>query len=166
MRSHLRRTEAGMTLVEVVSVTAILLVLAGMAIPVANTMVKRRKELELRQALREIRIAIDRFQADTTRPETAGMKNKLNQATNEEGYPEKLEWLYEGFDTGIKAGKKASTVKYLRRLPRDPITGTQEWGTRSSRDRPDSLFTDGINIFDVHSTSEAVALDGTRYLDW
>ena len=168
MRSHLRWTMSGMTLVEVVSVTAILLVLAGMAIPVANTMVKRRKELELRQALREIRIAIDRFQADATQgPMAAAMANsKINTATNEERYPEKLEWLYQGFDTGATPSKKASTVKYLRRLPRDPMTGTKEWGTRSSRDRPDSLFTDGINIFDVHSTSEAVALDGTRYLDW
>lgn len=156
-----------MTLLEVVSVTAILLVLAGMVMPVANTVVKRRKELELRQALREIRIAIDRFQADATQGPMAGaMHSKLDLTNNEEGYPEKLEWLYEGFDTGLTGSEKASTVKYLRRLPRDPITGTKEWGTRSSRDRPDSLFTDGRNIFDVHSTSDAVALDGTRYADW
>ena len=160
-----RGGERGLTLVELVCCSAIILVLASVAIPVANTWVKRRKELELRQALREIRTAIDRFQADTTRQETMAMRQKLDP-TNEEGYPEKLEWLYEGFDTGINASKKSSTIKYLRRLPRDPITGKQEWATRSSRDRPDSLFSDGRNIFDVRSTSDAVALDGTRYAEW
>ena len=79
------------------------------------------------------------------------------------GYPEKLEWLYEGFDIGDAKGTK---IKYLRRLPRDPMTGGAEWGTRSSRDRPESSFTDGTNIFDVHTTSEAVALDGTPYAEW
>jgi general secretion pathway protein G len=151
-----------MTLVELVCVTAILLVLAGIALPVANTMVKRQKELELRRALREIREAIDRFHEDVRR--YPGIRQSLiSNATNEEGYPEELEWLIEGVDIGDQAGTK---IKYLRRLPRDPITGKREWRTRSSRDRPDALVTDGINIFDVHSKSDAVALDGTRYSEW
>lgn len=158
--------EAGVTLVELVSVTAIVLLLAGMAIPVANTMVKRKKELELRRALRDIRIAIDRFQADADRFPQMCVKF-LNCATNEEKYPEKLEWLYEGLDIGPVPGLQGTTViKWMRRLPRDPITGKKEWATRSSRDRPDSLFSDGINIFDVRSTSNAVALNGTRYSEW
>jgi general secretion pathway protein G len=151
----------GLTLIELVSCTAIVMVLASMAIPVAKTWVKRRRELELHQALRDIRTAIDRFQADAER--NPGMRGTKMNGTNEEGYPEKLEWLYEGYDIGDAAGTK---VKYLRRLPRDPLTGKAEWGTRSSRDRPGSLATDGINIFDVHSKSEATALDGTKYADW
>lgn len=150
----------GITIVEILCATAIMAILASVAIPVAATMVKRRKELELRQALRQIRTAIDEFQADTER--FPGIRQKLN-AVNEDGYPEKLESLYEGFDIGDAKGTK---IKYLRRLPRDPLTGKADWATRSSRDRPGSSFTDGINIFDVHSKSEAVALDGTRYADW
>ena len=150
-----------MTLIELICVTAIVLVLAGVALPVANTWVKRKKELELRQALREVREAIDRFQMDTQR--FPGMRQQKMNATNQDGYPEKLEWLYEGYDVGDAKGTK---LKYLRRLPRDPITGKREWATRSSRDRPDSHFSDEINIFDVRSKSDAVALDGTRYKDW
>ena len=155
-----RRNERGLTLIELVCCSAIIIVLAGVAIPVANTWVKRRKEIELRQALREIRTAIDRFQWDVEHVQSMGMK--LN-GTNEEHFPEKLEWLYEGFDIGDAAGTK---VKYLWRLPRDPITGTDEWATRSSRDKPGSLSTDGLNIFDVHTKSEAIALDGTPYAKW
>ncbi len=150
----------GVTFIELVCATAIALVLAGLAIPVAHTMVKRQKELELRRALREIRAAIDRFQADVER--LPSMRARLNRV-NEEGYPEKLEWLYEGFDIGDAKGTR---LKYLRRLPRDPMTGKADWLTRSSRDRPGAMFSDGINVFDVHSRSQAVALDGTRYAEW
>jgi general secretion pathway protein G len=160
MRGDALGTQRGLTLIELVCVAAVTLVIAGIAMPVANTMVKKHKELELRRALREMRTAIDRFQADVER--YPGMRGKLN-AVNEEGYPEEIESLYEGFDIGDAKGTK---FKYLRRLPRDPITGKREWATRSSRDRPGSDFTDGINIFDVRSKSQAVGLDGTRYADW
>jgi general secretion pathway protein G len=156
-----RGNERGLTLIELVCCAAIILVLAGAAVPVANTWVKRRKELELRQALREIRTAIDKFQADAQR--NPGMRGTKMSGTNEEGFPEKLEWLYEGYDVGDAVGTK---VKYLRRLPLDPLTGKADWATRSSRDRPSSFATDGINIFDVHSKSKAVALDGTHYAEW
>jgi len=152
---------AGVTIVELVSATAIILVLAGMTFPVVQTVVKREKELELRRALRVIRTAIDRFQLDAQK--FPGIKSNYLNATNEEGYPEEMEWLVEGVDIGDAAGTK---IKYLRRIPVDPMTGEREWGTRSSRDRPDSLFSDGINIFDVYSRSEAVALDGTEYSSW
>ncbi len=156
-----RGRRRGVTLVELASVTAVLLILAGIAVPVAKTMVKRQKELELRQALRTIREALDRFQFDTTR--YPGIRQKYLNATNEEGYPEELKLLYEGVETGDAAGTK---IKYLRRLPVDPMTGKREWGTRSTRDRPDALFSDGLNIFDVHSLSEKKALDGTSYKSW
>jgi general secretion pathway protein G len=151
-----------MTLVELVSVTAIVMILASITLPVANTMVKRQKELELRRALREIRQAIDQFQIDSER--FPGIRTTLLDSTNQEGYPEELEWLYEGVDIGDAAG---TTIKYLRRLPVDPFTGEREWDTRSSRDPPDALFTDGVNIFDVKSKSEKLSLDGeTRYNEW
>ena len=84
--------------------------------------------------------------------------------SNEEGYPEELEWLFEGVDIGDAAG---TIIKYLRRLPVDPFTGEREWDTRSSRDPPEALFTDSINIFDVRSKSDKLSLDGeTRYNEW
>jgi len=159
-----RASEKGLTLVELVSVSAILIALASLTIPVANTMLKRNKELELRQNLREIRIAIDKFQFDATRgPFAAQISTKHINASNTDKFPEELEWLYEGLDVGDAAGTK---VKYLRRLPRDPMTGKAEWDTRSSQDGPDALFTDGINVFDVRSTSERVGLNGVPYNEW
>ena len=156
-----RDSQSGVSLVELVCVSAIIMALAGLTLPVANTFVKRQKETELRQALRKIREALDRFQADTVR--FPGIRTLHLDATNQEGYPEELEWLVEGIDIGDAAGTK---IKYLRRIPRDPIPGGQEWGTRSSRDTPDSLFSDGINIFNVYSQSEKIALDGTKYREW
>ena len=157
-----RRTgERGLTLVELVAVSAVLLVLASITLPVANTVRKRQKELELRRSLREIREALDRFQFDVQR--FPGIRTNLLSVSNEEGYPEELDWLVEGVDTGQAVDVK---LKYLRRLPVDPITGQREWGTRSSRDRPDALFTDGINIFDVYSKSDKVGLNGVPYAQW
>jgi len=152
----------GFSLVEVVCATAIMLVLASLAVPVATTMVKRQKELELRRNLRTIREALDRFQADCERIPTFRMAAKVD-ATNEECYPQELAWLHEGVDDGSPVGIK---IKYLRRLPLDPMTGKADWLPRSSRDEPGKLFTDQINIFDVRSRSEAVGLDGTRYNTW
>ena len=151
----------GVTLVELVAVSAILLVMASVTLPVANTMVKRQKELELRRSLRQIREAIDRFQFDAQR--FPGIRTNYLSVSNEEGYPEELKWLYEGVDTGQGAKE---VIKYLRRLPVDPLTGDEEWGTRSSRDRPDALFSDGINIFDVYSQSDKVGLNGVPYSEW
>jgi general secretion pathway protein G len=153
--------QSGVSLVELVSVTAIILVLAGITLPVANTMVKRERELELRAALREIREALDRFNADVQR--FPGIRTLHLNADNEEGYPEELEWLVEGVDIGDAAGTK---IKYLRRIPVDPMTRTTEWGTRSSRDAPDALFSDETNIFDVYTKSEKVGLNGVPYREW
>ena len=153
--------QRGVTLVELVCVTAVIAILASVTMPVANTVVKRQKEIELRRTLREMREAIDKFQFDTVR--YAGLRTQLLDATNEEGYPEELEWLYEGVDIGDAAGTE---LKYLRRLPIDPMTGNDEWGTRSSRDEPGSLFSDGINIMDVYSLSEAVGLNDVPYSEW
>ncbi len=155
--------QCGFSLVELASVSAVVVVLAGLAIPVAHTTTKRKKEIELQRSLREIRTAIDRFQIDARRYAPAFGQKNLNGILNEEMFPEKLEQLVEGVDIGDAKGTK---LKYLRRIPRDPLSGKAEWATRSSRDRPDALFTDKRNIFDVHSKSEKVALDGTKYSDW
>ena len=159
--------QRGVSLVELVSVTAVLIVLASITLPVAATFVKRQREIELRRALRTMREAIDRFQLDagtTTQPgRFPGIRQGLLNATNEEGYPEELSWLVEGVDIGDAAGTR---IRYLRRIPMDPITRTYEWTTRSSRDGPESLFSDGTNIFDVRSTSDKTALDGTKYSEW
>ena len=160
-RNKAERGQSGVTLVELVCVSAVLLVLASLTIPVAHTMVKRQKEIELRQKLREMREALDRFQFDTVR--YPGIRQQYLNVSNEEGYPEELQWLVEGVEIGDAAGTR---IKYLRRLPRDPITGDTEWGTRSSRDRPDSMFSDGINIFDVYSMSDKVGLNGIPYSEW
>lgn len=156
-----RRSERGVTLVEMVCASAVMLVLASLALPVASTMVKRQKELELRRSLREIREALDQFQVDTVR--FPGIRVKYLSTVNEEGYPEELKWLVEGVDIGDAAGNR---LKYLRRLPLDPITRSDEWGTRSSRDGPDSLFSDGVNIFDVFSQSDKIGLNGKPYSEW
>lgn len=153
--------QAGVSLVELVSVSAIIVALASITLPVAHTVAKRQKELELRKNLRTVREALDRFQADVAR--FPGMRQLHLDATNEEGYPEKIEWLVEGVDVGDAAGTK---IKYLRRLPRDPIVGGSEWATRSSRDAPDAMFTDRINIFDIRSTSDKVGLNGIPYSEW
>jgi general secretion pathway protein G len=155
------RDQRGLTLVELVAVSAVLLIMAGVTFPVANTMVKRQKELQLRRALRTMRVALDRFEQDVER--FPGIRVKYLDRANEEGYPEELKWLYEGVDIGDVAGTK---IKYLRRLPLDPMTGDTEWTTRSTRDDPKSLFSDGVNIFDVRSSSEKIGLDGTRYNTW
>ena len=153
-----------MSLIELVSVTAVIMVLASITIPVASTMVKREKEIELRRALRTMRGAIDQFQQDAA-VKFPGIRTLHLDSTNEEGYPQELEWLVEGLDIG-DAGK-GTTIKWLRRIPVDPFTNQAEWDTRSSRDPPEALFTDGINIFDVRSKCNKLALDGkTRYRDW
>ena len=156
-----RRRWGGVSLIELICVTAVIMILASVAIPMASTVVRRQKELELRQALRLMRSKIDRFQLDTER--YPGIRSGLLNTVNEEGYPEELEWLYEGVDIGDAAGTK---LKYLRRLPLDPMTGEPEWDTRSSRDSPDTLFSDKTNIFDVRSKSEAVGLNGDPYNQW
>lgn len=161
------RGRRGVSLVELVSVMAVLVVLASITLPAASTLLKRHREIELRHALRTMREAIDRFQIDagtTVKPgRFPGIRTGVLNATNTEGYPEELSWLVEGVDIGDAAGTR---IRYLRRIPMDPITREFEWATRSSQDDPDSLFSDGINIFDVRSTSDKIALDGTRYSEW
>jgi general secretion pathway protein G len=150
----------GYSFVELLVVTTIILVLASAIMPLAKVTMRRQREIELRRDLRELRTAIDRFKdaADLQ------MISNLDLEATSEGYPKSLEQLVEGVGvTGDATGRK---LKFLRRIPLDPMTGTAEWSLRAYQDKPDSTSWGGQNVFDVYTKSDAVALDGTKYRDW
>ncbi len=155
MRQHnsLADPEAGLTLVELLITVAIIAILASMAIPVARFQVRREKERELRHDLWEMRAAIDRYK-------DAADKGAFQIKADSLGYPPDLDTLVNGVDV---QGKK---VRFLRKIPVDPMTGTTDWGLRSNQDDPDSDSFGGQNVFDVHSKSTATAIDGTKYSTW
>lgn len=143
----------GFTFIELIVATTILVVLTSLAIPLARVTIKRQKEHDLRADLWQMRDAIDRYK-------DAADRASFQQKVGSEGYPPDLDTLVNGVDVG---GKK---LKFLRRIPIDPMTGTIDWGLRSMQDDPDSDSWDGQNVFDVHSKSLDTALDGTKYKDW
>jgi general secretion pathway protein G len=149
--------EGGVTLVELLVSIAVILVLAGAIMPVARFAVKRQKEFELRRALRVMRTAIDEYKkfCDT------GVIQK--EGIDSECYPPELEVLVEGVE---KVGALGQKIKFLRRIPRDPMTNGDEWGLRSYQDEPDSDGWGRQNVYDVYTRSEGEALDGTKYRDW
>ncbi len=151
----IRRGEKGFTLAELVMVTALIGLLSTMVLPVAKFTVKRRKETELRMALRQMRSAIDEHK----RLSDQGMIPIMIAG---EGYPESLELLVEGVDL---VGQPIPR-KFLRRIPMDPMTREFEWGLISYQDEPDTDSWGGENVYDVYSLSESVAIDGTEYKDW
>jgi general secretion pathway protein G len=181
--------QAGLTLIELIVACGILLVLATAALPVARYTVMRQKEAELRSDLREMRDAIDRYK-------DASDRNLIRVAAGTEGYPPDLETLVNGVEIisqpnsgqgalpaqGVQAGNSPIAspsssgnpadeeaihrVRFLRRIPEDPMTGHMEWGLRAVQDDPDSTSWGGKNVFDVYSLSQGMALDGTRYQDW
>jgi general secretion pathway protein G len=150
-----RSREHGFTLAEMVMVVALVALLTTMVLPVAKYNVKRAKEEELRLALRTMRTALDEHK----RLSDQGM---IPVKVAGEGYPESLEVLVEGVEL-VGQNKKQ---KFLRRIPRDPMTGDTEWGLRSYQDEPDSDSWGGENVYDVYTLSDATAIDGTKYKDW
>jgi general secretion pathway protein G len=142
-----------MTLVELIVVLTLMAILAGAAVPIARYAIKREKERLLRADLWEMRDAIDRYKDAADR---GAFQIKLGS----EGYPPDLETLVKGVDVG---GKK---IKFLRRIPVDPMTGNTEWGLRSMQDDPDSQSWGGQGVFDVYTKAQGNALDGTKYSDW
>ena len=148
-----RAKQLGFTLIELIAATTILLVLSGLIVPVARVQIKREKERRLRAALWEMRDAIDRYKS-------AADMNAFQTKVGSNGYPPDLDTLVKGVDVG---GKK---LKFLRRIPIDPMTDSTEWGMRSMQDDPDSDSWDGENVFDVYTKSQGEALDGTKYKDW
>jgi general secretion pathway protein G len=154
--------ERGFSFIELLIVTTILLILAATVMPLAEVTAQRQREVELRRALREMRTAIDRFKDAA---DTPGRISPTQLEQENEGYPPDLETLVEGIDTG-QAGVGEQKLKFLRRIPIDPMTNGMDWGLRSYQDDSDSRSWGGENVFDVYTTSDATALDGTRYRDW
>jgi general secretion pathway protein G len=150
------RRARGYTFVELVVVCAVLVILAGAAFPVAKYTRLRIKEMELRAALREMRASIDEFKRYTD----AGL---LPVDFGTDGYPSELEVLVEPIDV---VGQVDKQIRFLRRIPIDPMTGTAEWGLRSTADEPDSSSWGGENVFDVYSLADGVGIDGVPYSEW
>ena len=178
----IRRRTAGLTLIELTVTIGILLVLSTAAIPVARMTIQRTREAELRRDLREMRDAIDRYK-------DAADKNLIRTEVGSQGYPPDLDTLVSGVDItvggnvgGISAAALAAAsqtgsiataasdlptkVRFLRRVPVDPMTGKPDWGLRSIQDDADSHSWGGHNVFDVYSQSQSTGIDGTKYEDW
>ena len=152
--------QRGYTFVEIAVVAAIVAVLASAALPLASVTMKRTREIELRRNLREIRTAIDKFK-DAADQNLISPNDIDNDA---EGYPPTLQVLVDGVTpANDTSGRK---LRFLRRIPTDPMTRTTTWGLRSSRDQPDSRAWGGQNVYDIYTISEGLALDGTNYRDW
>jgi general secretion pathway protein G len=148
------RKARGFTLIELIVATAILAILSGMAVQLARVIIQREKERQLRQALAEMRDAIDRYK-------DASDRLAFRPKVDSQGYPPDLDRLMEGEKV---AGDKK--LKFLRRIPTDPMTGSSDWGLRSNQQEANSDSWDGNNVFDVYTKSEGTALDGTKYRDW
>jgi len=148
--------DAGMTLLELIIACAILMILSSAALPIAKYSIVRQKEAELRRDLREMHDAIDRYK-------DAADRNQIRVEIGSEGYPPDLETLVKGVQLGASSDRK---IRFLRKIPVDPMTGRAEWGLRAVQDDPDSTSWGGKNVFDVYSKSTSTALDGTKYSDW
>ena len=161
---HLYRNQRGLTLLELIITLAILAVLASAVLPMAEVTVKRTKEIELRRALRQIRTAIDEYKSDYDR---AVAEKKINATLGETGYPKELKALIDGESWG---GLYEPKRRYLRSIPRDPFASSdlspeESWSLRAYADDPGSSWGGG-DIYDVHSKSDGMALDGTPYNEW
>jgi general secretion pathway protein G len=156
VRKRIHNTESGLTILELIIATSILLILSTAALPVMKFTIIRAKEAELRSDLREMRKAIDKYK-------DAGDLNLVRTKVGSENYPPDLETLVKGVDYG---GGGLQKMRFLRRIPIDPMTGRADWSLRSVQDDPDTTSWGGEDVFDVHSASTATALDGTKYSEW
>jgi general secretion pathway protein G len=156
----IRTLDAGFTFVELLVVTALVGILAMAIMPLAKVTMQRQREIELRRALRELRTAIDHYKDAADQ----GKIPPTSIRTGSEGYPPDLETLVVGVRSGEGATEKR--LKFLRRIPVDPMTRSTEWGLRAYEDRPDSKSWGGQDVYDVYSKSDGTALDGTKYSEW
>src|SRR5271169_878307 len=147
------RSRRGFTVIELIVAMTILMILTAAAVPVVRVTIQRNKERDLRHDLWEMRDAIDRYK-------DAADRGAFQVKVDSQGYPPDLETLVKGVDSN---GKK---MRFLRRIPVDPMTGKTEWGLRSMQDEPDSDSWGGQSVFDVYTKSEGTALDGTKYKTW
>jgi general secretion pathway protein G len=146
----------GFTLIELIVTVFIISILVGLAIPLARNSIKREKEFELRAALREMRVAIDNYK-------NASDRGLIMVKVDTEGYPETLQVLVDGVQMTGTVDKK---LKLLRRIPKDPMTNSTEWGLRSYQDDPKMNSWGGQDVFDVYTKSEGTGFDGSKYKDW
>ena len=153
-------TQRGFTFVELLVVSTIILILASAIMPLARVTATRQREAELRRELREIRTAIDKFKDAAD----AMAISPLDLKPDGMGYPPDLETLVEGVTAAGDAA--ARKLKFLRRVPIDPMTHDTEWGMRSFQDEADATRWGGQNVYDVFTKFEGTALDGTKYKDW
>ena len=150
----------GYTFIELLIVTTVLLILASAVMPLAQVTAQRQREAEVRRALRELRTAVDAFKDAVD----LGLIPTTELEPGSEGYPPSLEILVEGISAANDAsGRK---LRFLRRIPIDPLTASTDWGLRSYQDSPTSTSWGGENVFDVYTTSGGTGLDGTKYEDW
>jgi general secretion pathway protein G len=154
------RNDAGYTFIELLVVATIVLILASAIMPLARVTATRTREAELRRSLREIRTAVDKYKdaADT------GQIGAINIKVGSEGYPPDLQTLVDGVTAANDATGRR--LKFLRRVPFDPMTRSTNWGLRSYQDRPDATSWGGQDVFDVYTTFGGTALDGTKYRNW
>ena len=155
----MRQAERGFTYFELLATIIILMILATAILPTAKVLRKRQKEIELRRELRILRTAIDGYK----RAVSAGQIGGTDVKVGSEGYPPDLDVLVKGVS---QVGKIDVKLKFLRRLPFDPMTGKAEWGKRCYQDDPDDTSWCGENVWDVYSLSGGVGLDGTKYKEW
>lgn len=157
-----RRSQAGLTLIELIVAFSILLILSSMAVPLARYQVRREREKELRMDLEDMRKAIDKY------------KDMCDQGKIQAGspdqycYPPTLEVLVDGvkLNNTLSAGSDSGKMRFLRRIPEDPFTKSKDWGKRAMQDEPDSTTWGGQNVFDVYSQTIDKAADGTSYAQW
>ncbi len=160
MRLPRSRSERGYSFVELLIVSVILLILASAAAPLARVTVQRQRETELRRVLREMRTAIDSYKDAVD----LGVIGGPDIDAQNQGYPPDLQTLVDGVEPiDENAG---AVIRFLRRIPIDPITREADWGLRSYQDEPDAPRWGGRNVYDVYSRAPGNALDGTRYRDW
>ena len=156
--------QKGITFIELLVTVSLLLILTGLILPVARFTVQRQREMELRRDLRILRDAIDAYH-EAAMPTTPGAVPKIQVKFGTDGWPSDLKSLVEGQAIiGDASGKK---IRFLRRIPEDPMTNSFDWGLRSTQDEPDSTSWGGENVWDIYSKSQALSLDGvTHYNEW
>jgi len=152
-----RGNQRGLTLIELIVAFTILLLLTTMAVPLARNKVRSEKEKELHWALREMRAAIDKYKDASDQGMLPPGKIEQN------GYPENLQVLVDGVK---QAGQVDKKLRFLRRIPKDPMTNSTDWGLRSMQDDPKSTGWGSQNVFDVYTKSTDKAADGTSYSEW
>lgn len=155
-----RSAERGYTFIELMVVSAIVMLLASAVMPLARVTATRQREAELRRALREVRSAIDKYKDAADSQQIGSLEIKVGS----EGYPADLQVLVDG--VAVQNDATGRKLKFLRRIPVDPMSHSTEWGLRSYQDEPDASRWGGQNVFDIYTKVEGTALDGTKYRDW